>query len=134
MNHCFTAFLPFLPLYLRGKKTHPLTCMLSFQCGHGTHVWSSVSTVPSNCDTWQHHTNPSSAHWGCYLLFINTMQTVKCGCIYNRKKNKGPEKVNTSFIIPFVWCVHCVLFLVHRTCLTVLQKGEEPFLELLFCL
>lgn len=54
--------------------------------------------------------------------------------VYEIERNKGLEQVNTSFIISFVWCVYCGLFLVIRSCLEVLQKGEEPFLELLpFC-
>ena len=133
MKHCFTTFLPFLPLYLRGKKVQPLTYMPSFWCGHAAHVELCIDSAKQPCDTQQHHTD-SSAHSGCSLLFINTMQTVQCGCIWNRKKNKGPEQANISFIIPFVWCVYSVLFLVHRSYLTVLQKGEEPFLKLLFCL
>lgn len=99
-----------------------------------SHVEKCISSAKQLSGTWQHHRNPSSAHLGCSWLFINTMQTVQCGCMWNRKKNKGPEQVNTSFIISFVWCVYCVLFLVNRSCLTVLQKGKKPFLELyLFC-
>lgn len=63
-------------------------------------------------------------------LFVNTMQTLPCGCVRNRKKNPVPEQVNTSFIIPFVWRVYCVLFLVNRLCLIAVRRGGEPFLEL----
>lgn len=94
------------------------------------HVENFINSAKQLSGTWQHHRNPSSVHLGCYWLFINTIQTVQCGCIWNRKKNKSLEQVNTSFIISFVWCVYCVLFLVDRSCLTVLRKGEETFLKL----
>lgn len=103
-----------------------------FMWACNSHGENCISRAKQLSGTWQHHRNPSSVHLRCYWLFINTMQTVHCGCIWNRKKNKGPVqvKVNTSFIISFVCCVYCVLFLVNRSCLTVLQKGEETFLEL----
>lgn len=130
-NNCFLTFPPSLLLYLGSKRIHPLTYTLSFfMWACNSHVEKCISSAKQLSGTWQHHRNPSSVHLGCSWLFINTMQTVQCGCMWNRKKNKGPEQVNTSFIISFVWCVYCVLFLVHRSCLTVLQKGKKPFLEL----
>lgn len=100
MKHCFTTFLPFLPLYLRGKKVQPLTYMLSFWCGHAAHVELCIDSAKRPCDTQQHHTD-SSAHSGCSLLFINTMQTVQCGCIWNRKIKALNKQIHLSSFLLF---------------------------------
>lgn len=102
-NYCFPTFLPSLLLYLGSKRIHPLTYTHSFfMWACNSHVENCISSAKQLSGTWQHHRNPSSVHLACSWLFINTMQTVQCGCMWNRKKNKGPEQVNTSFIISFV--------------------------------
>lgn len=111
------------------ERFHPLPLC---SAAGGWNIWRMILAVPSNCLVPDSNieTSSSSAHRGCSWLFINTMQTVQCGCTCDGGKKKGPEQVNTSFIMSFVWCVYCVLFLVNSSCLTVLQKGEKPFLEL----